>query len=58
MIIKNLWIASVILMNVLLLFVLFYFARRTKERASKIGFGIMIFVYVADIVTLAGGVIA
>ena len=54
----NLLMTLIVLMNVLLLVPVLYFALGTKDKASKVGFGIMIFVYMADIIALMGGILA
>ena len=54
----NLLMTLLVLMNVLLLVPVLYFSLGTKDKASKIGFGIMIFVYMADIIALTGGILA
>lgn len=50
------WVAFLIFMNASLLLIMLYFAHGTKEKASKTGFWIMIFVYIANIATLIGGI--
>lgn len=46
-----------IIANVLLLLCVAWFARGKRDKASKIGFGIMEVVYVANIVLAIGGMI-
>lgn len=55
--INNFFIGVLVSMNVLLLLVVFYTALGVKDKASKIGFSIMIFVFVANVITLIGGII-
>lgn len=57
MIIKNLCTITLIFMNIILLLIVLYFSRGTKDKSSKIGFGAMIFVYVLNVIALIGGVI-
>lgn len=53
--ISNFLLSLLILLNVILLLVVLFFAKGIRDKASKIGFGIMIFVYMANIIALTGG---
>ena len=55
--INNFFIGVLVSMNVLLLLAVLHTALGVKDKASKIGFGIMIFVYVANVITLMGGIV-
>ena len=55
--INNFFIGVFVSMNVLLLLAVLHTALGVKDKASKIGFGIMIFVYVANVITLMGGIV-
>lgn len=50
-------IVPLVIMNALLLFVMIDFGRNCKEKVSKVGFGIMSAVYVANLLYLIGGAI-
>lgn len=51
------WVAILVVMNAFLLLTMLFIAHGTKDKASKIGFGTIIFVYIANIATLIGGII-
>lgn len=55
--INNFFIGVLVSMNVLLLLAVLHTALGVKDKASKIGFSIMIFVYVANVITLMGGIV-
>lgn len=55
--IKIWFIIPLVIMNALLLFVMIDFWRNCKGKASKVGFGIMSAVYVANLLYLIGGAI-
>lgn len=51
------WVAILVIMNALMSLIVLFVAHGTKDKASKIGFGTIIFVYLANILTLIGGII-
>ena len=51
------FIIPLIIMNVLLLIIVIDFWKNCRSKAAKVGFGIMLTVYVLDILSLIGGAV-
>ena len=50
-------IVPFVIMNVLLLIIVIDFWKNCRSKAAKVGFGIMLTVYVLDILSLIGGAV-
>ena len=50
-------IVPLVIMNVLLLIIVIDFWKKCRSEAAKVGFGIMLTVYVLDILSLIGGAV-
>lgn len=50
-------IVPLVIMNVLLLIIVIDFWKNCRSKAAKVGFGIMLTVYVLDILSLIGGAV-